>query len=252
MIRLIPTLLIKGNGLVKTTKFKDPVYLGDPINAVRIFNEKEVDELIISDIYASKDGNEPNYKLIQNLVSECFMPAAYGGGVNKLDQVAKLIELGVEKIIINTAAKDFKFIESMASIYGSQSVVVSIDVKKSFWGGNHVYFKSGSQKSKYSPAEFAIHAVDSGAGEIIIQSIDNEGSMDGFDIALTREISSIVQVPVVASGGAGNMEDIYDVIKDGGASSIAAGSFFVFKGKSRGILISYPSPQEIEKLSCYE
>lgn len=252
MIRLIPTLLIKGNGLVKTTQFKDPVYLGDPINAVRIFNEKEVDEIIINDIYASKCGIEPNYKLIQNLVSECFMPAAYGGGVNKLDQVAKLIELGVEKIIINSAARDFKFIESMASIYGSQSVVVSIDVKKSFWGASNVYFLSGSKKSKYSPVDFAKQAVGAGAGEIIIQSIDNEGSMSGFDIALTREIASNVHVPVVASGGAGSMEDIYDVIQNGGASSIAAGSFFVFKGKNRGILISYPSIQEIEKLSCYE
>jgi len=218
MIRLIPVLLLKGKGLVKTSKFKNPVYIGDPINAVRIF-------------------------------SESFMPVGYGGGIRHMEQIRKIFDLGVEKVILNSAAFDFKLISQAAAIYGNQSIVGCIDVKKSFFGAYNVYSKSGSIKHKTTPDEFAKQLVSAGVGEIIIQSIDNEGSMNGFDLDLTQSITSVVNVPVVASGGAGNMQHISDVLDKGKASSVAAGSFFVFKGKHKAVLINYPKQDEIKALN---
>jgi cyclase len=245
MIRLIPVLLLRGKGLVKTTKFKNPVYIGDPINAVRIFNEKEVDELVLCDIEASMQQRDPNYAWIKDIVSECFMPVGYGGGIGNLEQIRKIFDLGVEKVILNTAAFDFKLVAQAASIYGNQSIVGCIDAKKSFFGTYNVYSKSGSTKHKITPEEFAKQLVSAGVGEIIIQSIDNEGSMAGFDLELTQSVASVVNVPVVASGGAGNMQHISDVLDKGKASSVAAGSFFVFKGKHKAVLINYPKQEEI-------
>jgi cyclase len=249
MIRLIPVLLLKGKGLVKTSKFKNPVYIGDPINAVRIFNEKEVDELVLCDIEASILQREPNYAWIKDIVSESFMPVGYGGGIRHMEQIRKIFDLGVEKVILNSAAFDFKLISQAAAIYGNQSIVGCIDVKKSFFGAYNVYSKSGSIKHKTTPDEFAKQLVSAGVGEIIIQSIDNEGSMNGFDLDLTQSITSVVNVPVVASGGAGNMQHISDVLDKGKASSVAAGSFFVFKGKHKAVLINYPKQDEIKALN---
>lgn len=249
MIRLIPVLLLKGKGLVKTTEFKNPVYVGDPINAVRIFNEKEVDELVLCDIEASIQQREPNYAWIKDIVSECFMPVGYGGGIRNMDQIRKVFDLGVEKVILNSAAFDFKLVSQAASIYGNQSVVACIDAKKSFFGTYNAYSKSGSIKHKITPEEFAKQLVSAGVGEIIIQSIDNEGSMNGFDLELTQSVASVVNVPVVASGGAGNMQHISEVLDIGKASSVAAGSFFVFKGKHRAVLINYPKQEEIKALN---
>lgn len=252
MIRLIPVLLLKGKGLVKTTGFKNPVYVGDPINAVRIFNEKEVDELVLCDIEASTQQREPNYAWIKDIVSECFMPVGYGGGIRNMDQIRKIFDLGVEKVILNTAAFDFKLVAQAASIYGNQSIVGCIDAKKSFFGAYNVYSKSGSIKHKATPEEFAKQLVSAGVGEIIIQSIDKEGSMAGFDLELTKSVANAVNVPVVASGGAGNMNHISDVLRNGKASSIAAGSFFVFKGKHKAVLINYPSPTGIANLNVIQ
>jgi imidazole glycerol-phosphate synthase subunit HisF len=249
MIRLIPVLLLKGKGLVKTTKFKNPVYIGDPINAVRIFNEKEVDELVLCDIEASIMQREPNYAWIKDIVSECFMPVGYGGGIRNMEQIRKIFDLGVEKVILNTAAFDFKLVAQAASIYGNQSIVGCIDAKKSLLGGYNVYSKSGSVKYKIAPEEFTKQLVSAGAGEIIVQSIDKEGSMTGFDLELTKSVANAVNVPVVASGGAGNMLHISDVLDKGKASSVSAGSFFVFKGKHRAVLINYPKQEEIKALN---
>lgn len=249
MIRLIPILLLKDNGLVKTRAFKNPVYVGDPINAVRIFNEKEVDELILCDIDASLSNRDPNYSRIKDIVSECFMPVGYCGGISSIDHIKKLFDLGIEKVVINTALFNFELVSQAASIYGSQSIVASIDAKKSFFGTYHVYTKSGTKKHSLAPDLFAQQLVKAGVGEIIIQSIDKEGSMLGYDLELTRSVADSVNVPVIASGGAGNMQHIADAISLGKASSVAAGSFFIFKGKHKAVLINYPSQSEILKLN---
>ena len=248
LIRVIPTLLLKDKGLVKTVNFKNPNYLGDPINAVRIFNEKEVDELVLLDILASSEKREPNYSWIKDIVSESFMPIGYGGGINNIEQIKKIFDLGVEKIIMNTAAFDLNLINQAASIYGEQSIVVCIDAKKSFFGGYNVYGRSGQEKYKLSPDAFAKNVVNSGAGEIIIQSIDNEGKMKGFDLILTKLVSSAVNVPIVASGGAGSVQDLKEAIIIGGASAVSAGSLFVYKGKHNAVLINYLSLSEIQEI----
>jgi cyclase len=242
--------LLKGKGLVKTVRFKNSVYIGDPINAVRIFNEKEVDELVLCDIEASVLNREPNYNLIKDIISECFMPVGYGGGISTIEQAKRVFNLGVEKIILNSAAFDFDFISQAAAIFGNQSIVVSIDAKRTFFGTYNVYSKSGTVKHKLAPDIFARQLIEAGVGEIIIQSIDNEGSMSGFDIELTKLVATAVNIPIVASGGAGNMQHFKDVLEKGSASSAAAGSFFVFKGKHKAVLINYPSQSEVSKLNC--
>ncbi|WP_299136298.1 AglZ/HisF2 family acetamidino modification protein [uncultured Tenacibaculum sp.] len=247
--RVIPVLLLKGDGLVKTINFKKPTYIGDPINAVKIFNQKEVDELVLLDIEASTKNYEPRYEWIQDIVSESFMPIGYGGGIKNIEQVKKIFDLGVEKIILNTSSQDLDLISKAASIYGSQSIVASIDVKKSLLGKKYCYFKGGKDKIKIGAVEWAKKLVESGVGEIIIQSIDLEGTMKGYDIELTREVSEAVNVPVVASGGAGNINDVEKVLKEGKASAAAAGSIFVYKGKQKGVLINYPTRKELDSIS---
>jgi cyclase len=248
LIRVIPTLLLKGKGLVKTVNFKNPNYLGDPINAVRIFNDKEVDELVLLDIEASKEKREPNYNWIKDIVSESFMPIGYGGGITSIEQIKKIFDLGVEKVILNTRSFDFDLISKAASIYGEQSIVVCIDAKKALFGGYNVYGRSGQDKYKISPDDFAKKVVNAGAGEIIIQSIDNEGSMGGYDMVLTKLVSSSVNVPIIASGGAGTVQHLKEVIAKGGASAVTAGSLFVYKGKHNAILINYPSLDVIKEI----
>lgn len=246
MIRVIPVLLLVEKGLYKTTNFKTPVYLGDPINAVRIYNEKEVDELVLLDINASKNNTKPNFEYIKSIVSESFMPVGYGGGINSIDDMKKLFDLGVEKVILNTNAFDFDLITKAASIYGNQSIVACIDAKKSLFGSYSVYTKSGTIKHKINPAEFAIQLKNAGVGEIIIQSIDAEGKMLGFDIELIEMVSKSVNIPVVATGGAGKFEDLLTAIDEGGASAVAAGSIFVFKGKLKGVLINYLNNEQLD------
>lgn len=239
--RIIPVLLLHKGGLYKTKEFKNPTYVGDPINAVRIFNEKEVDELIILDIDCTKENKSPNYQLIEEIVSEAFMPVAYGGGIFSLEVAQKVFQIGVEKVIINTALhQNPQILAEIAAIYGVQSVVVSIDYKKSFFGGIKAYFKNGSRKSNFTPLELAKKAAQLGAGELILNAIDYEGSYQGYDIELLMQIVNEVQIPIVISGGAGSTDDL-DAAKKAGASAMAAGSMFVYKRPHNAVLISYPS-----------
>ena len=244
--RIIPILLLRNGGLVKTMNFKNPIYLGDPINAVRIFNEKEVDEIVLLDIEASIKEQEPNYKTIKDIVSEGFMPMGYGGGLNSIERIKKLFDTGIEKVIINSALFDFKLIEKAASIFGCQSIVVSIDTREIKHGNYKVYTMSGNRQHNVTPVDIADKVVNSGAGEIIIQSIDRDGTMIGYDLAIIKSISDGVSVPVVASGGAGTIAHFRDAIFKAHASAVAAGSIFVFKGRERGILINYPSKELIK------
>ncbi len=248
LVRVVPTLLLKGEGLVKTSQFKNPIYIGDPINAVRIFNEKEVDELVLLDITATAEKREPKYNWIKDIVSESFMPIGYGGGIKNIEEAKKLFDTGIEKLIINSASLDVDFLSSLAEIYGNQSIVVCIDVRKNLLGNYSVYTHNGTQKHKMTPAVMAKSVVDAGAGEIIIQSIDREGTMKGYDIELIKMVSKAVNVPVVASGGAGATDHLREAIIGGGASAVTAGSMFVFKGKHRGVLINYPTPNELKNL----
>lgn len=244
--RVIPILLLKNQGLVKTIKFKEPKYIGDPINAVKIFNEKEVDELAILDIEATTQKREPNYELIGSIASEAFMPIAYGGGVSKIDQISTLIRLGVEKIIINSSAVlNPTFVEQVTSVVGSQSIVISMDVKKNFFGKYEVVTHAGTQRHSLNPVDHAIAMEKRGAGELVINSIDKDGMMTGYDIALIKSITDNVGIPVIALGGAGSVADFKIAIAQGGASAVAAGSMFVFYGKHRAVLITYPTDHNL-------
>jgi cyclase len=252
--RIIPCLLVRNNGLVKTLNFANPKYVGDPINAVKIFNEKEVDELIVLDIDASVRNKEPDYVLIKNLAAECRMPLCYGGGVKTVKQVEKIISLGVEKVAISSAAvSNPELVAQAAEIVGGQSVVVVMDIKKSPLNGNYeIWTHNGSRPTANYPAEFARKVESLGAGEVVINSIDNDGVMKGYDVALVRSIRDAITLPITVLGGAGSMKDIGDLIRTFGIVGAAAGSLFVFKGIYRAVLINYPSRSEKDALymSC--
>lgn len=247
-VRVMPCLLLRGHSLVKTRKFKDPVYLGDPVNAVRIFNEKEVDELVILDIDISREGREPNYEVIAEIAGECFMPVAYGGGVKTLEQARRLIRCGVEKVVINSAATEsYDVIRAVANVFGSQAVVGSIDVKKTLLGGYRVVAKSGSVEVR-TPLDKHVQAlVDAGVGEIFLNSVDRDGMMDGYDLSLIRHVVQQVNVPVVACGGAGTIEHLAAAVHEGGATAVAAGSMFVFHGRLKAVLINYPQGLHLQR-----
>lgn len=248
-IRVIPILLLKGRGLYKGVKFDKYKYVGDPLNAVKIFNEKEVDELAIFDIEKSAQNKEPNFDLIKDIACECFMPITYGGGVSKVEHISKLMRAGVEKIMINTNAHiNHDFIRQAVKDFGSTTIVCCIDVKHSRWGGTNVYLKSGKQKTKLKPIDAAKQLEDLGIGELIVNSISNDGTFVGYDLDLIKDISSAVNIPVIAAGGAGKFQDFIDA-KKAGADALAAGSHFVFVGKHRAVLINYLSKEEIELLN---
>lgn len=237
--RVIPVLLLSGHGLVKTQKFKDAVYVGDPINAVRIFSEKEADELVLLDIGASIDKCEPNYELIAEIGGECLMPMAYGGGITTFDQIRKLIRSGVEKVVINSAVSEHtSLITEGAKVFGSQAIVGGIDVRRTMLRGVRVLTHSGTVETGMDPVAQARRLVEAGAGEILLNSIDRDGTMTGYDIPLVRMVAEAVDVPVVACGGAGSPAHLKEAI-DAGASAAAAGSMFVFHGKRRAVLINY-------------
>jgi cyclase len=246
--RVIPALLFKDQGLVKTVQFKNPGYVGDPINAIKIFNDKEVDELVLLDIMASVEGRGPSFELIEEIASECFMPLGYGGGIRSLDDIRRILATGVEKVILNSAAlSDPALIEAAARAAGSQSVVVSIDAKKKLLGGHEVYGARGTRGTRRDPAVFAREMQERGAGEILINSIDRDGTQKGFDIDLIRTVAAAVTVPVVACGGAGNLQHLREAVS-AGASAVAAGSMFVYVGKHRAVMINYPKYRELEAL----
>ncbi len=247
--RIIPALLLQGQGLVKTVKFKDPTYLGDPINIVRIFNDKEVDELVFLDITATNENRPPAFDRLANITSECFMPLGYGGGIRSMDDIKKLLSIGVEKVILNTVAvEDPSLVRSAADHAGSSSVVISMDVKKNLLGKYEVQIRSGKKNTGLDPVRHAVEMERMGAGEIFVNSIDRDGTMKGYDLELIRRVSDAVSVPVIACGGAGKLQDLADAIKIGGASAAAAGSFFVFQGPLRGVLISYPSQNDLRRI----
>ncbi|PUA27591.1 MAG: imidazole glycerol phosphate synthase subunit HisF [Cellvibrio sp. 79] len=246
--RVIPALLLQDRGLVKTRKFKDGKYVGDPLNAIRIFNDKEVDELMVLDIVASKRGQEPDYSIIEQFAGECFMPLCYGGGVRTLDQAARIFDLGVEKISIQSAAiSNIKLISDIANRFGSQSVVVSIDVKYNWLKQPRLYQSSNRKLLKQDWLEFSQSAVNAGAGELVINAVDRDGEMCGYDIELITKITRSVSVPVIALGGAGNLGDLKKAVH-AGASAVAAGSMFVYQGPHRAVLITYPPYSELENL----
>ena len=248
--RLIPCLLVHNGGLVKTVHFDNPKYVGDPINAVRIFNEKEVDELTVLDINATVKGAEPDYQLISHLASECRMPLCYGGGVRTVAQIERIISLGVEKVAISAAAvENPSLIADAAARVGSQSVVVVIDVKKTgMLRRQEVVTHNGARRTGLQPVEFAKRVTELGAGEIVINSVDRDGEMKGYDLDLVDQIRDAVHQPLTVLGGAGSLDDIKKLIDRYRIIGAAAGSLFVFKGKYRAVLINYPNRAEKEAL----
>jgi cyclase len=247
--RIIPCLLVHEKGLVKSVNFKNHKYVGDPINAVRIFNEKEVDELMVIDIDASVENREPDYKMIENLAAECRMPLCYGGGVKTVEQAQRIFSLGVEKIAVSSAIiEDPDFITRMAEKVGTQSVVAVLDVKKKLLGGYEVYTHNGKKKTGKNPVEFAKELERLGIGEIVINSIDNDGVMKGYDMGIIEKVREAVSIPMTVLGGAGSLEDIKQLIKKFGIIGASAGSLFVFKGVYKAVLINYPSREEKDNL----
>jgi cyclase len=246
-VRIIPVLLLNKGGLYKTVNFKAAKYIGDPINSVKIFNEKEADELLLLDYTASVEKRGPDYGKIAEIAGEAFMPMAYGGGVRTLDDAKKVFDSGYEKVVLNSVLfDDLSLIEKIGAIYGAQAVVGCIDVKKSLFGGTKAYSFSGTKKSSFSPLQWAKKLEESGTGEIIINSIDKDGTWDGYALDVISEVSHSVKIPVIACGGAGSPQDFQSAVA-AGASAVAAGSLFVYQKKGMGVLISFPSALHINK-----
>lgn len=245
LARVIPVLLLRSGGLYKTVRFQNPTYVGDPINAVRIFNDKECDELILLDIEATRESREIDFDQVRDVFTEAFMPMCYGGGIRSIDDVEGLFTLGVEKVSLNTAAvEDPGLVELSSERFGAQSIVISIDVKHRRLGGDRVFIRGGAEDSGLDPVDHAKRMEAAGAGEILLTSIDREGTGKGYDSELIRAVAEAVDIPVVANGGAGRMEDLAEVVHDAGAAGAAAGSMFVFHGKHRAVLINYPGLRE--------
>jgi imidazole glycerol-phosphate synthase subunit HisF len=247
--RIIPCLLVHNKGLVKTVKFKDPKYVGDPINAVKIFNEKKVDELVVLDIDASSVRAEPDYKMIENLANECRMPLCYGGGIKNTEQAQRIFSLGVEKIALSSAAiENPSLISRLAERVGNQSVVVVLDVRKMGVNKYEVFTLNGTHPTKLDPIKLASEIETRGAGEIVINSIDLDGTMLGYDLDLINMIRDAISIPMTVLGGAGTLDDLGKIINNHGIIGVAAGSLFVFKGKFKAVLINYPTIPEKEEL----
>lgn len=247
--RVIPCLLLQDGGIVKTKKFKSPRYIGDPINVVKILNEKEVDELIFLDIDASPKGKEPDYALIKTITNECFMPFSYGGGITSLAQASTLFHLGVEKVIIGCSAiQDKKLISDIAKHYGNQSVVAAINIKKDLFKKSRLYNPSNKKLLKTNLTDYCIALVDSGAGEIFLNFVDRDGMKNGYDGEVIQLLAGIVSVPLTICGGAGCLEDMRTAVKDFGASAVAAGSLFVYHGKRDAVLVNYPDYSKLLQL----
>lgn len=247
--RIIPCLLLKDSGLVKTIRFGNPTYIGDPINAVRIFNTKQVDELIFLDIMAGPNRAVLNIGLITKISDECRMPFTVGGGIRNLKDIRALLNAGAEKVVMNTAAfEDPGFVKAAAAEFGSQAIVVSLDVKAMPQGQYDTRTNSGQKSAGMTPVQAAQLMQEMGAGEIVLNSIDRDGTMQGYDIALIRQVADAIDVPLIALGGAGKPADLAAAAHEGHASAVAAGSLFVFHGSRRAVLINFPTPEEIERL----
>jgi len=244
-VRVMPCLLLRQSKLVKTVRFREPDYIGDPVNAVKIYNDKEVDELIFLDITATVDKKAPPFKMISEIASECFMPYTYGGGIRSLEDMRKIFNLGVEKIAINShAVENPDFIMQAAKEFGNQSIVASIDVKKKLMGKYEVFTRSGTNPTGLGPVEHARMMEEMGAGEILLTSIDRDGTWEGYDLELIRTVAEAVNVPLIVCGGAGGIEDFRKAV-DAGASACATGSMVVYQAKNRGVLINFPKQTEL-------
>ena len=250
--RIIPLLLISNRDLVKTIKFENPRYLGDPVNAVKIFNGKGIDELCVFDITASKEKRLPDFDFIKDIAGEAFMPLSYGGGITDINQVKSIFRMGYEKVVINTAFfSNPELVKTVANYAGNQSVVVSIDVKTNLLGKKYCYSTDGNLKTKFTPVEAAKLAEKFGAGELIVNSINRDGCMCGYDVDLIRMIVEAVSIPVTACGGAKDLFDLKKVLTDGKAHAAAAGSMFVYYGREKAILITAPSEEELINTGIY-
>lgn len=243
--------LINGS-LVKTIKFRNHSYIGDPVNTVRIFNELEVDELCFLDIRASVEGRAPDYELLAQIAEECFMPLAYGGGITTVEAAHRVLSSGFEKVIVNTQAyRQPQFITELVTRFGSQAVIGSIDVKTNMWGKKHVYICDGTKRISVSPADWARTLVEYGVGELLVTSMDREGTWNGYDLALIKEISQHVCVPVIANGGAGSIADLDRAVTEGQASAVALSSLVVYQKKGMGVLVNFPDKKDIQHICSY-
>lgn len=248
--RVLPCLLVREGKLVKTERYKNPQYIGDPVNAIKIFNEKEVDELIICDISDERETRGPDLALVRRIADECFMPLTYGGGISTLNQIGDILKLGAEKILINSSLeKNTILLSEGAAVFGSQCMVASIDVKKDWLGRYKVCFQSGKKISVENPEDFVKRVISAGAGEIVLNNIDREASWKGLDVEILRKISDLSSVPVIAAGGAGHTDHIREAIERGGASAVALGSMVVYQQKGLGVLINFPAPQQLKEIS---
>jgi len=247
--RIIPTLLLKKGGLVKGQSFANHKYVGDPINAVRIFNAKEVDELFFFDIESTLNGEHIDLDVVSKLANECYMPFAVGGGINSIDLISRLIELGVEKVVINSyAISEPDFIKEAAETFGSQAIVVCIDYKSDKNGLKKVFLNSSTKETDYDALKFAKLCSEMGAGELVLNSIEKDGMQNGFDIDFIKKVSDLVSVPVIGGCGAGNLSHFKSLKLSTNASAGTGGSFFVFHGPLNAVLISYPKKSEINNL----
>jgi cyclase len=248
--RIIPVLLLHNQVLHKTIRFKNIFYVGDPINAIRIFNEKEVDELAFIDIDASKSGNEPNYKMIESIASECFMPLCYGGGIKNIEQARRIFSIGVEKIILNSVLFDKpSLITEISEIYGNQSIICSIDIKKSIFSKYKVFNHVKKQICEKDPYKYAKNLEKLGAGELLINMVDDDGTMHGYNVSFFTKFSACFNIPVIACGGAGTINHFKELFKSSEVSAAAAGSMFVFHGKHKAVLITYPQESDINSIT---
>ena len=247
--RIIPCLQLIDSSLVKTVKFDNHGYIGDPINTVRIFNELEVDELCFLDIRASLQNRQPNLELLQQISNECFMPLSYGGGVKDFETAQKILSIGFEKIVLNTNAyRNPKLVREISEHFGAQAVIGSIDVKKNIWGKYQTYINDGTEKIAVDPVEWAKKLEDLGVGELLISSIDRDGTWTGYDLDITKKIANAVHIPVIANGGAGSISDIGDVVHKAHASAAALGSMVVYQKKGMGVLVNFPDKKLIEAI----
>lgn len=242
--RVIPVLLLRKLGLVKSIGFKNYTYIGDPMNAVRIYNEMKADELVFLDIEATNQNRLIDLDFVREVGEEANMPFAVGGGIKSIEDIRKITNAGAEKVVINSAAVDFEFIKNASKEFGSSTIVVCIDIKKKMLGGIKTWTNCGQKSTKYHPVEFAKIMEESGAGELIIQSIDRDGKMEGYDVNLIRSISESVNIPIVALGGAGQINHMKDAAQFGFANGLGAGSMFVYQGSNKGVLINYLSEKE--------
>lgn len=249
LTRIIPALLLQNEALVKSVKFQRPNYIGDPINTVRIFNELEVDELLFLDIMATNEKRKPNIKLLAEIANECFMPLGYGGGLNEFQNVKDIFSLGFEKVVLNSVCYEKpSFVTHVSEYYGSQAVVASVDVKKNLWGNYDVYSHSGKKKHKIGLLEWVAELEQLGAGELLLTSIDKEGTWSGFDLNLIHKVTETVSIPVIAHGGAGNVQHIGEVVKQAQASAVALGSMIVYQQKGMGVLVNFPDDADLNRV----